>query len=144
MAAALTIGPRERDVLHALVCRRLFVLGEDPPALARAAGIAVDQLPDEFAEDLRLMEDLGWDAEDARGAVELTMPEADLARTIRRLRRDARRAPSEGRRDREPEETEDERWERFRVAVEVCEELLGLLDPAFAAHCLHESEGGGG
>lgn len=128
MAATLTIGPRERDVLHALMSRRLFVLGQDPPALARREGIGIDQLADQFAEDMRLMEDIGWDADDSRRAVELTMPEADLAETIRRLRRDARQAPSEERREQEPEESDEERWERFRTAVDVCEELLGLLD----------------
>jgi hypothetical protein len=128
MAATLTIGPRERDVLHALMCRRLFILGQDPPGLARAEGIGTDQSADEFAEDLRLMEDIGWEPEEARGAVELIMSEADLARTIRRLRRDARRAPSEPRREQEPGETDEERWERFRAAVDVCEELLELLD----------------
>jgi hypothetical protein len=141
VASTLTIGPRERDVLHALMCRRLFVLGQDPPALARREGIGTDQLADEFAEDMRLMEDIGWEFEDARGAVELTMPEADLAATIRRLRRDARRAPSEGRRDGEPEEAEEERWERFRAAVDVCEELLELLD---SPSLVEDDDAGGG
>jgi len=127
MAATLTIGPRERDVLHALMSRRLFVLGQDPFALARREGVGTDELADQFAADMRLMVDVGWDEEDPRGAVELTMPEAELAATIRRLRRDARRAPSEERREGEPEESDEERWERFRAAVDVCEELLDLL-----------------
>lgn len=46
---------------------------------------------------------------------------------MKRLRRDARRAPFSPRYEREPKESVDERWRRFRQAVEVCEELLCRL-----------------
>ncbi len=91
-------------------------------------GITVEQVCERFGDDLRLMEDIGWVFETDREAVELTMPAESLAKTLKRLRRDARRAPFEERHEREPEETDDERWQRFRRAVEVCEELLGRLD----------------
>ena len=73
------------------------------------------------------MEDIGWVFETDRESVELTMPPEGLAETLQRLRRDARRAPCEERHEREPEETDDERWQRFRRAVGVCEELLDRL-----------------
>jgi hypothetical protein len=39
-AAILTIGSKERGTLHWLMVRRLFILGQDPPALAAARGSA--------------------------------------------------------------------------------------------------------
>jgi hypothetical protein len=128
MTATVTIGPSERDALHGLMLHRLFILGEQPLELAKVEGVSVEQLGEEFGEDLRLMEDLGWIFESDRKLIDLTMPPESLAKTIRRLRRDARRAPSEKRHENEPKETDEERWERFRRAVDACEEVLDLLD----------------
>lgn len=128
--ATLTISAAERDTLHELMLRRLFVLGDDPPALARAEGVNADQLAEEFADDLRLMQDLGWPLDQGEGeGGELTLPSDQLAGALRRLRRDARRAPCEERHEREPQETDEERWRRFRDAAAVCDELLARLDP---------------
>jgi hypothetical protein len=124
----VTIGSGERDTLHWLMARRLFILGQDPPALALSEGVDLDQLASEFGEDLELMEILGWEVEDARKTVELTMPADRLGKTIKRLRRDARRAPCETPREHEPNEADDERWKRFQAAVDACEEVLDLLD----------------
>lgn len=124
----VTIGSGERDRLHWLMARRLFILGQDPPALALSEGVDLDQLASEFGEDLELMEILGWEVEDDRKTVELTMPADRLGKTIKRLRRDARRAPCETPREHEPKEADDERWKRFRAAVDACEEVLDLLD----------------
>lgn len=128
MTAALIVGRKDRDTLHWLMCRRLFVLGQDPPGLARKEGVGTDELAAEFGEDLRLMDDLGWEAERDVETVELTMPADSLGRTLKRLRRDARRAPCEERHELEAKDSDSERWERFRQAVDVCEELLDLLD----------------
>lgn len=127
MSATVTIGSKERASLHRLMVRRLFILGQDPLELARSEGVSHDELAEEFGEDLRLMADLGWEVEDDRKTVGLTMPAASLTKTIRRLRRDARRAPSEPPREREQGDDAG-RWERFREAVEVCDEVLDLLD----------------
>jgi hypothetical protein len=127
-AATLTIGSKERGTLHWLMVRRLFILGQDPPALARSEGVSHDQLAAEFGEDLELMADLGWEVDDDRKAVDLTMPADRLARTIRRLRRDARRAPCEGPREHDPESADEDRWQRFRAAVDTCEELLDRIE----------------
>ena len=127
-AATLTINASERDTLHGLMLHRLFVLGEEPIELARTEGVSIQQLGEEFGEDLRLMQDLGWLFESDSETVELTMPADELVRTLKRLRRDARRAPCEERREREPDESDEERWQRFRRGVEVCEALLARLD----------------
>ncbi len=128
MTAALVIGQKDRDTLHWLMCRRLFILGQDPPGLALKEGVGTDELAAEFGEDLQLMENLGWEVERDVETVELTMPADSLTRTLKRLRRDARRAPCEERHDLEAKDSDCERWDRFRRAVDVCEELLDLLD----------------
>lgn len=132
MSSTVTIGHEERDTLHWLMVRRLFILGQDPPELARCEGVSLDELAEEFGEDLQLMSDLGWEVEDDRKTVDLTMPAASLVKTIRRLRRNARRAPSEPPREREPRD--EGRWQRFREAVEVCDEVLDLLDSPHRVH----------
>jgi hypothetical protein len=132
-AGTLTIGAKERGTLRWLMARRLFILGQNPPELVRNQGVSLDQLAKEFAEDLRLMTDLGWEVEDDRKTVDLTMPGVDLASAIKRLRRDARRAPCEAKREHDPEDADEDRWERFRAAVDTCEELLDHLDSAHPA-----------
>ncbi len=124
----LSVNPDERRTLEELLSRRLFILVGNPSGLAKAEGITVVELYERLADDLRLMEDIGWVSESDQEAVELTMPPEKLAETLKRLRRDARLAPLSPRHEREPEESVDERWRRFRRAVEVCEELLWRLD----------------
>jgi len=103
--------------------RRLLVLAMEPRELARVEGVSLEELCVGFGEDLRLMEDVGWVFE-AEGPVELTMAPQELARALRRLRDDARRAPGEAHREQEPEA---ERRERFRHGERTCEELLARL-----------------
>jgi len=128
MTTTVTIGSKERGTLHWLMVRRLFILGQDPPELARSEGVSLDELAEEFGEDLRLMGDLGWEVEDDRRTVDLTLPAPSLIKAIKRLRRDARRAPSEPPRGNEPQEDGRDRWQRFREAVDTCDEVLDLLD----------------
>jgi hypothetical protein len=123
-SATLTIDASERNALHGLMVHRLLVFGEEQVRLARTEGVSIQQL----GEDLRLMRDLGWPLESDSETVELTMPADELERTLKRLRRNARGAPCEERREHEPQESDDERWQRFRRGVEVCEALLTRLD----------------
>ena len=127
-AATLTLSAGERETLHGLLHRRLLILAENPTGLAKADGVTVEELCERLGEDLRLMGELGWAFESDRESAELYMPADTLAGVLKRLRRDARCAPLSIRRDQEPEESVEERWRRFRRAVEVCEELLDRLD----------------
>ena len=79
MTATLTISQGEREALHWLLCRRLFILGQDPPELARREGVTLTKLAAEFGEDLRLMHDLGWEPERRDASVALTMPRRKAA-----------------------------------------------------------------
>lgn len=120
-APTLTINAGERDALHGLMLHRLFVLGEEPIDLARAEGVGVEQLGEEFGEDLRLMQDLGWLFESDSEAVALTVPAGELVRTLKRLRRDARRAPCEERRESYP----SRRWSAALAAFLHDRDLVG-------------------
>jgi hypothetical protein len=137
----LTIDLQERDTLRGQLSRRLLILVENPSALARAEGITVVRLDERLADDLRLMEEIGW-AEDGQAAVELAMPPEKLAETLKRLRRDARRARFSMRHKRESKESVGERCWRFRHAVIVCEELLTRLDLAGHKRKTIEARGG--
>lgn len=130
MAPTFTVSRREREALHWLLIRRLFILGQDPPELARKEGSSLTHLAMEFGEDLWLMSDLGWEPERRDASFVLTMPHESLLRTFKRLRRDARRGPSEERHHLEPEEeTDEERRAYFHRGVVICELLLDRLAP---------------
>jgi len=43
-----------------LMLHRLLILGQSPFELARKEGVTIEQLCEEFGEDLRLREDIGW------------------------------------------------------------------------------------
>jgi hypothetical protein len=110
VTATLTISASERDTLHGLLYRRLLILAENPSGLAKAEGVSVEALCERFGDDLRLMGEIGWVFETDREPVELAMPAESLVEALKRLRRDARRAPFSMRHKREPKESVDERW----------------------------------
>jgi hypothetical protein len=95
LTATLTISARERDTLHGLMFRRLLILAERTSELAKAEGSTVEEVCERFGDDLRLMEEIGWVFEADQESIELAMPHERLAETLKRLRRDARRAPCE-------------------------------------------------
>jgi hypothetical protein len=128
-AATLTIDADEREALHGLLLRRLTLLPEFECSFAERDGFTVRELYLALGDELSLFDEVGLGFRIERSAVELTMPRERLVAVLKRLRRDARRAPCEARHEREPQETGEERWERFRRAVLVCEELLARLDP---------------
>jgi hypothetical protein len=131
MTATITVGAVERKALHGLLLRRLTILVERDRELAEREGVSVEELYESFGDDLRLFDEVGLGFLIERGPVELAMPRERLVTVLKRLRRDARRAPCEApRHERERLETGEERWERFRRAVAVCEELLVRLDPS--------------
>jgi hypothetical protein len=131
----LTIDRAERDCLHSLMAYRFFV-GDDL-RLQRAQSVTQVQLEREFYGDMQLMADLGWLHQELMEALgmpeaawtefELTLPAADLRRALERARVDAQHGFADGR-IQIPNETEEERRERFRVAEQTCDALLARLD----------------
>ena len=82
-----------------------------------------------MAEDLRLMEDLGWHSDFRERDVDLTMPPEDLAETLTRLRSDAEGGLTEKRDERDARETDEAARRSYQLALR---HLQQPADPARA------------
>ena len=123
----IRITKDQRDALYEQVRTHLAALGDIWIALEGQRDYATaERLAIEFGEDFRLMADLGWNPEDSRERVALTMPRHDLMEVVRRLRDEARGALSspEERRSREKCEREVAEFEATAVA---CDSILAAL-----------------
>lgn len=122
----ITIDSEQRDGLYELVRNHLGSVGDLFDALERNKDFATaERLGLEFAEDIRLMQDLGWGEDGGREGVELTMPPHDLMEALQRLHGEAGLvlAGAEG-------STEDaETNRRFRRGYDACEKVLAEIDP---------------
>jgi hypothetical protein len=95
MPSNVKIAAHQRDALYELVRDGLSAVGDIWKALDCNEDYATaERLATRFSEDFRLMRDLGWNPNDDRETVELTMPPLDLMRVAKRLRDDARGAAS--------------------------------------------------
>lgn len=125
-ATTITIGREQRDGLYELIRNHLGSVGELWNALEQTRDFArAEQLGHEFAEDFRLLEDIGWADGERRESFELTMPPHDLMETLRRLQEEAG-AVLEGAEDSSEDAATNERFRRGRTA---CERVLSDLDP---------------
>jgi hypothetical protein len=129
-ATRITINCDQRDGLYELVRSHLGSIEDFWIALERNRDFATaERLGQEFAEDFRLLQDIGWGEGEDREAFELTMPPRDLAEMLQRLQGDAKRlligSPSEQRATEEDEEV----TERLQLGFDACERLLADLCP---------------
>jgi hypothetical protein len=129
--STITIRRDQREGLYELIRNHLGSIEDFWVAFQRTNDFAVaEQLGLEFAEDFRLLEDIGWAEPDERVAFELTMPPHDLMEVLRRLQGEAVEVlvPSgeESQSAREDAETNL----RFQLGYEACEKVLADLDPA--------------
>jgi hypothetical protein len=125
-AAMITKG--QRDALYELVRNHLGGLGDVWIAMeAKGDYATAERLAIEFGEDFRLLADLGWNREDSRESVELTMPPEDLMEALKRIRGEAEGGVRGSESDREQREAEEEINTRFQLALSTCEELLARL-----------------
>jgi hypothetical protein len=85
----LTITRAQRDAIYELVVNHLSAIGDVWRCVDRREFATAKRLGREFAEDLRLLEDLGWSETVDQDAVELTVPPGELTRALARLHRDA-------------------------------------------------------
>lgn len=86
----ITIERDQRDGLYELVSNHLGAIGDLLLAMERTKDFATaERLGLEFAEDFRLLQDLGWAEHDERATFELTMPPHDLMEVLRRLQGEA-------------------------------------------------------
>jgi hypothetical protein len=82
-----------------------------------------------YADDFRLFEDIGWDRDDPRDSIRLTMPPTDLRRVLMRLQAEAEGVlTASAEEEREEKEVRNEIREESVAAREACRDLLDVLD----------------
>ncbi len=85
-----TIDRDQRDGLYELIRNHLGSIEDFWVALERTRDFAkAEQLGLEFAEDFRLLKDIGWAERDERETFGLTMPPHDLMELLKRLHDEA-------------------------------------------------------
>lgn len=92
-------------------------------------GATAERLGLEFAEDFRLLQDIGWGEKDERETFDLTMPEHDLMELLHRLQGEAVNVLVESGAEAQASREDAETDQRFQVGYEVCNKLLAELDP---------------
>ena len=85
----VTITRVQRDAIYELVITRLTAIGDVWLSIKRREFADAKKMGREFAEDLRLLEDLGWAETIDRDTVSLTQPPEELTSTLARLHQDA-------------------------------------------------------
>lgn len=129
----ITIDRDQREGLYELVRNHLGGIEDFFVALERTKDFAkAERLGLEFAEDFRLLQDIGWTERDERETFKLTIPAHDLMELLQRLHTEAVpvlvESGAEAKSSREDAETD----RRFQLGYEVCNKLLDGLDPSAA------------
>lgn len=124
-----TIDKDQRDGLYELVRNHLGGIGDIWIALEEDGEYELaERMGIEFGEDFRLLADIGWQPEDKRKSVELTMEAHDLAELLIRLRGEAV-GVLDGTASMHLQREEEERARAlYQGAKDTCEELLARLD----------------
>lgn len=78
----------QRDAIHEMVVNHLAGIGDVWISMQGGDLAGAKRLGRDFAEDLRLLEDLGWAETTDRETIALTVPPGELARTFARLHKD--------------------------------------------------------
>jgi hypothetical protein len=126
----VTITRAQRDAIYEMVINHLTAIGDVWLSVKRRDFPDAREMGHKFAEDLRLLEDLGWSATIDHDTVTLTMPPGELTRTLARLHKDA--AGALGVYVSRPKEDE-EFAQRDLAASEALGEILSrLAEPADA------------
>ena len=85
----VTITRVQRDAIYELVIARLTAIGDVWLSIKRREFADAKKMGREFAEDLRLLEDLGWAETIDRDTVSLTQPPEELTSALARLHTEA-------------------------------------------------------
>jgi hypothetical protein len=124
-----TISKDQRDGLYALVRNHLGGLSDVFVEMEQRRDFdAAERLGREFAEDFRLLDDIGWQPNDGREAVALTMPLGELLELLQRLQDEAERLLTESPAERRSREEDEETNRHFRLGLDACEGVLADLD----------------
>jgi hypothetical protein len=127
-STTIEISHEQRRPLHRLVTQHISGIGDVYLMIEHGDFATAERFGLEFGEDIRMLNDLGWDPDDARDSYALTQPRHELIEALKRLRLDAEDgldAPEDERRKREEY---DELVEYFTRARDLCAELIDALD----------------
>ncbi len=129
MPDTITIDRDQRAGLYELVRNHLGSIEDFWVALERTEDFAsAERLGEEFAEDFRLLRDIGWSEHDFRESYLLTMPADELRDLLRRLREEATHVLIErGTEAQSSREDAATKW-RFQIGYEICRKVLADLD----------------
>lgn len=120
----LTITRAQRDAIYEMVIMHLSAISDVWRCVKRRDFAHAKEMGRKFAEDLRLLDDLGWSETIDHETVMLTMPLGELTRTLARLHKDA--AGALGTYVARPK-AEEEFAQRDLPASEALGEILGRL-----------------
>jgi hypothetical protein len=124
-----TINTEQRDGLYELVRNHLGGIGDIWIALEQDGEyMLAERMGIEFGEDFRLLADLGWEPEDKRQSVELTMEAHDLTELLTRLRAEAEGVLDGTTCMRLQREEEQRAKALYQGAKDTCDQLLARLD----------------
>lgn len=79
---AIQIGTQTRELLYQSAVADLSGIGDVMIELDAGRVLEAQLLRQRFEDELRLLDDLGWNAADERGTFELTMPVEQLTRLL--------------------------------------------------------------
>ncbi len=124
----ITITRRQREPIYGQLRRHLTTI-DDVRVFADDDPEEAGRLALNYADDFRLFEDVGWDRDDPRDSIRLTMPPTDLRRVLMRLQAEAEGAlATTSEEEREEREARAETREETIAAREACRDLLDDLD----------------
>jgi hypothetical protein len=120
----VTITGAQRDAIYEAVITRLTAIGDVWLSIKRREFADAKRMGREFAEDLRLLEDLGWAETIDDETASLTQPREELTHALARLHKDA--SASVGAYVSRPKD-EEALAQRDLAACEALGEILGRL-----------------
>ncbi len=125
----IVIDRDRRSGLYEVVRNHLALIEDFWIAMERTKDFATaERLGLEFAEDFRLLQDIGWSEHDVRESYQLTMPSSPLRQVLNRLHREAVgilvESGAEGQASRANAETD----RRFQLGYEACMQVMAELD----------------
>jgi len=124
-----TITQAQRAGIYELVRNHLAGIGDIAIALEeRKDYVGAQQLARQFAEDLRLLVDIGWHPQNRRESFALTMPAPELAKALGRLHEEAERLLAESPTERQSREEDEETNRHLLGGLDACEAVLIVLD----------------
>lgn len=127
-STTIEISREQRQPLHRLVTQHISGIGDVYLMIEQGDFATAERYGLEYGEDLRMLDDLGWDPDDARDSYPLTLPPDELIEALKRLRQDAEGGLHPPEDEQRKREEYDELIEYFTRACDLCAELIDALD----------------